>query len=534
MVMAKKLLLGEEARKAMEEGIDHLANAVKLTLGPKGRNVILEKKYGSPVVTNDGVTIAREIEIEDQFENLGARLAREVATKTNDIAGDGTTTAVVLAQKMVKDGLKAVTAGSNPVFLRAGMEKILKEVIHRIDQYSIPVEGKKAISQVASISANDSTIGEIISEAMEKVGKDGVITVEESKSAETTLEVVEGMQFDRGFLSPYFVTDPERMEVILEDPLILITDFKLSNIQSLIPLLQRVLQVGKPLFIIAEDVEGEALATLVVNKLRGIIRVAVVKAPAFGERRKEILRDIAVLTGGQVISQEVGMKLEKVTLELLGGAERVKITKDNTIIVGGRGRKEDLRARGEQIRAQIAKTTSDYDREKLQERLAKLIGGVAVIRVGAPTEVELKEKKHRVEDALAATRAAVEEGVIPGGGSTLVHVACQLDLNALKEDERVGAEIIKRALEEPTRRIAENAGYQGALIVERIKEKEARVGFDALQGEFVDMVEAGIIDPTKVAKVALQNAVSIASLVLTTQVLVTEEKEEVQGNQAKR
>lgn len=523
--MAKELIFGEEARKAMEVGIDRLANAVRLTLGPKGRNVILEKKYGSPTVTNDGVTIAREIEMEDYFQNLGARLAREVATKTNDVAGDGTTTAVVLAQKMVKEGLKAVTAGHNPVFLKSGMEKARDLAIREIEKYTIKIEEKKAVAQVASISANDAQIGETISEAMEKVGRDGVITVEESKSAETTLEVVEGMQFDRGFLSPYFVTDAEKMEVVLEEPLLLITDFKISAIQSLIPLLQQVLQVGKPLFIIAEDLEGEALAALVVNKLKGVIKVAAVKAPAFGDRRKEMLQDIAVLTGGQVISQEIGMKLEKVTLDLLGKAEKVKVTKDNTVIVGGKGKREDIRSRAEQIRAQIAKTTSDYDREKLQERLAKLVGGVAVIRVGAPTEVELKEKKHRVEDALSATRAAVEEGIVPGGGATLVHVASQLELRELPEEERVGAEIVRRAMEEPARRIAENAGYNGALIVETMKKEDVQVGFDVLQGRFVDMVAAGIVDPAKVTKAALQHAVSIASLVLTTQVLVAEEKE---------
>jgi len=524
--MAKELLFGEEARKAMEEGINRLANAVKLTLGPKGRNVILEKKYGSPTVTNDGVTIAREIEVQDYFENLGAKLAREVATKTNDIAGDGTTTAVVLAQKMVQEGLKAVTSGYNPVFLKSGMERAKDLATKEIVNYAIKVEDRKAIAQVASISANDSQIGEIISEAMEKVGRDGVITVEESKSSETTLEVVEGMQFDRGYLSPYFITDAERMEVILEDPFILITDFKISNIQSLIPLLQQVLQVGRPLLIIAEDLEGEALATLVVNKLKGVLKVAAVKAPAFGDRRKEILQDIAILTGGQVISREIGMKLEKVTLDLLGKAEKIRVTRDNTIIVGGKGKKEDLRAREQQIRAQIAKTTSDYDREKLQERLAKLVGGVAVIRVGAPTEVELKEKKHRVEDALSATRAAVEEGIVPGGGATLVHIATQLHLEGLSDEEQVGAGIVRRAMEEPARRIAENAGYEGAIVVEKMKGQDPRVGFDVLQGRFVDMIAEGIVDPAKVTKAALQNAVSIASLVLTTQVLIAEKKEE--------
>ncbi|MGQ9472523.1 MAG: chaperonin GroEL [Candidatus Caldatribacteriaceae bacterium] len=523
--MAKDLMFGEKARKAMEQGIDYLANAVKITLGPKGRNAILEKKYGSPMVTNDGVTIVREIDVKDCFENLGARLVREVATKTNDVAGDGTTTAVVLVQKMVKEGLKAVISGCNPVFLKSGMEKAKNMAMKEIESLAIPVEDKKAIAQVASISANDTQIGEIIAEAMERVGRDGVITVEESKSSETTLEIVEGMQFDRGFLSPYFVTNAERMEIILEDTFILITDFKIKNIQSLIPILQQVIQVNKPLFIIAEDLEGEALAALVVNKLKGIIRVAAVKAPAFGDRRKEILQDIAILTGGQVISQDVGMKLEKVTIDLLGKAEKVKVTKDNTIIVGGKGKKEDIRSREHQIRAQIAKTTSDYDREKLQERLAKLTGGVAVIRVGAPTEIELKEKKHRVEDALSATRAAVEEGIIPGGGATLVHITKNLSFEELSEEEKIGVEIVRRAIEEPARMILENAGYKGALIVEKMKGENARVGFDVLQGRLVDMIVDGIVDPAKVTKVALQNAVSIASLVLTTQVLITEKQE---------
>lgn len=523
--MVKDFMFGEEARKAMEQGVNRLANAVKITLGPKGRNVILKKKHGSPTVTNDGVTIAREIEMKECFENLGARLVREVATKTNDVAGDGTTTAVVLAQKMVKEGLKAIISGCNPVFLKNGMEKAKNMAMKEIESRTIQVEDKKAIAQVASISANDAQIGEIIAEAMERVGRDGVITVEESKSSETTLETVEGMQLDRGFLSSYFVTNTERMEVVLEDVFILITDFKISNIQNLIPILQQVVQVGKSLFIIAEDLEAEALTTLVVNKLKGVIRIAAVKAPAFGDRRKEILQDIAILTGGQVVSKEVGMKLEKVTLDLLGKAEKVKVTKDNTIIVGGKGNKEDIRSREQQIRAQIAKTTSDYDREKLQERLAKLIGGVAVIRVGAPTEIELKERKHRVEDALSATRAAVEEGIIPGGGATLVHVAKKLSFEELSEEEKIGAEIVRKAMEEPARMILENAGYEGVLIVEKMKRESDRVGFDVLQGRLVDMIVDGIVDPAKVTKVALQNAVSIASLALTTQVLIVEKQE---------
>jgi len=524
--MAKKLIFDEEARHSLERGVNILVDTVKLTLGPKGRNVILEKKYGSPTITNDGVTIAREIEIKDPFENMGVKLVREVATKTNDIAGDGTTTAMVLAQKMVRNGLKNVSAGYNPIFLKNGMDKILNQVIEKINNYSIPIHDQKAISQVASISANDTTIGQIIADAMEKVGKDGVITVEESKSTETTLEVVEGMQFDRGYLSSYMVTDQERMVCILEDPYILITDSKISNIQSLLPILQQVIQLGKPLLIIAEDVEGEALATLVVNRLRGTLNVAAVKAPAFGDRRKEILHDIAILTGGQVISQEMGMKLEKVTVNLLGRAGSIKIGKEETIIIDGKGRREDIQAREKEIRVQIDKTDSNYDREKLQERLAKLVGGVAIIKVGAHTETELKEKKHRVEDALSATRSAVEEGIVPGGGSIFLHIAQELSLDNFSGEEIVGAQIVINALEEPLKRISENAGYEGNIIAGQLRTQEKQIGFDATTGQFVNMIETGIIDPAKVTRAAIQNAVSVASMILTTQALIAEYTEE--------
>ncbi|NLJ50395.1 MAG: chaperonin GroEL [Candidatus Atribacteria bacterium] len=524
--MPKKLIFDEEARRVLEKGANILTDTVKLTLGPKGRNVILEKKFGAPTITNDGVTIAREIEVKDPFENIGITLVKEVATKTNDVAGDGTTTAMVLAQKMILHGLKNVTAGYNPIFLKNGMDKILVQIVDKINQYSIPIDDQSSIAQVASISAKDQAIGQIIAEAIEKVGRDGVITVEESKSTETTLEVVEGMQFDRGYLSPYMVTDQERMECILENPYILITDFKINSIQTLLPILQQVVQTGKPLLIIAEDLEGEALATLVVNRLRGALNVAAVKAPAFGDRRKEILRDLAILTGGQVISQEVGMKLEKVTLDLLGKAGSVKINKDNTIIVDGQGSPADIKAREKEIRVQIEKTDSSYDREKLQERLAKLIGGVAISKVGALSETELKEKKHRVEDALSATRSAIEEGIIPGGGSLLLHIGQEVTLNDLSNDERVGAQIVLSALEEPLKRIAENAGYQGDIVAGKVRDMNKKIGFNALTGEYVDMVKSGIVDPAKVTRAALQNAVSIASLALTTQTIIAEHKEE--------
>jgi chaperonin GroEL len=524
--MPKKLIFDEEARRTLEKGANIITDTVKLTLGPKGRNVILEKKFGAPTITNDGVTIAREIEVKDPFENIGVTLVREVATKTNDIAGDGTTTAMVLAQKMILNGLKNVTAGYNPVFLKNGMDKILVQIVNKINQNSIPIDDQKSIAQVASISAKDQSIGQIIAESIEKVGRDGVITVEESKSTDTTLEVVEGMQFDRGYLSPYMVTDQERMVCILENPYILITDSKISSIQTLLPILQQVVQTGKPLLIIAEDLEGEALATLVVNRLRGALNVAAVKAPAFGDRRKEILHDLAILTGGQVISQEMGMKLEKVTIDLLGKAGSVKINKDNTIIVDGQGSPDDIKAREKEIRVQIEKTDSSYDREKLQERLAKLIGGVAIIKVGALSETELKEKKHRVEDALSATRSAIEEGIIPGGGSLLLHIRQEVSVDNLSNDEQVGALIVLNALEEPLKRIAENAGYQGNIIASKVRGLDKKIGFNAMTGEFVDMVKSGIVDPAKVTRAALQNAVSIASLALTTQTIIAEHKEE--------
>lgn len=523
--MTKTLLFGEEARRALQRGIDCLADAVKLTLGPKGRNVLLEKRYGIPVVTNDGVTIARDIVVSDAFENVGARLLQEVASKTNDIAGDGTTTAIVLAQKMVEEGMRAILSLHNPVFLRNGMERATQYAVEKIREWSVPVETKQHITQVASISANDASIGKIVAEAMEKVGREGVITVEESKSAETTLEVVEGMKFDQGFVSPYFVTDPEKNEAVLENPFILVSDYKIHSVSMLLPLLQKVLQAGNPLLCLAEEIEREALAALVVNKLRGILEVVAVKTPGFGERRKEILKDIAVLTGGQVVSQELGMKLEKVPLELLGRAEKVRVTKDATLVIGGQGEKKEIEERVRQIRAQIEKVASDYERGKLEERLAKLTKGVAIIRVGALTEVELKEKKHRVEDALSATKAAVEEGIVPGGGATFLHIAKEISKEEYPEEERAGVDIVRRALEEPARRIAENAGYQGSLIAKETKEKNRRVGFDVVRGEFVDMFEAGIVDPAKVTRIALQNALSMVSLILTTQVVIAETPE---------
>ncbi|HXL02765.1 MAG TPA: chaperonin GroEL [Candidatus Atribacteria bacterium] len=524
--MAKEIIKDIKAREALGKGVDILAGVVRITLGPKGRNVLLEKKYGSPVVTNDGVTIAREIEVEEPEENVGVQVAKEIATKTNDLVGDGTTTALVLAQAMLREGLKSVAFGHNPVFFRRGMEEALRRTLEKIKSYSLAVEDKKAISQVASISANDPVVGEIVAQALEKVGKDGVVTVEESKSSETTIEVTEGMQFDQGYLSSYFVTNSERMEVILEEPLLLICDFKIANVVSLLPLLQKVFEMDRPLLIIAEDIEQEVLATLAVNKLQGVLKVAVVKAPAFGDRRKEILGDLAVLTGGQVISQDIGMKLEKVTPDLLGEADKVRITKDSTTIIGGRGNKKDIEARERQIRAQIEKTTSTYDREKLQERLAKLQGGVAIIWVGASSEVELKEKKYRVEDAISAAKAAIEEGVVPGGGALFVHVAQELDFSDLREEERQGAEALRKALEAPAYWIAENAGYDGSLVVEEIKKSSWRVGFEAQKGEFVDLVEEGVIDPTKVLRVALSNAESIVSLILVSEALIFEAPEE--------
>lgn len=524
--MAKEMIKDEEAKRALKKGVDILADTVRITLGPKGRNVILEKKYGLPVITNDGVTIAREIEVKEPQENTGVQVAKEIATKTNDLVGDGTTTALVLAQKMLQEGLKNVVFGHNPVFFQRGMEKALKRAIDKIKSYSLAVEDKKAISQVASISANDKEVGEIVAQALDKVGKDGVITVEESKSAETTIEITEGMQFDRGYLSAYFVTDEERMEVVLEEPLLLICDFKISNITSLLPLLQQVLEMNKPFLIIAEDIEQEVLTTLVVNNLRGVLKVAAVKAPAFGDRRKEILGDLAVLTGGQLISQDMGMKLEKVTVDLLGKADKVRVTKDETTIIGGRGNKKDIEAREKQIRAQMEKTTSTYDREKLQERLAKLRGGVAIIWVGASSEVELKEKKYRVEDAISATKAAIEEGVVPGGGALFVHLAQELDFADLSREERQGAEALRKALEAPAYWIAQNAGYDGSLVVEEIKKNNWRMGFEAQKGEVVDLVEEGVIDPAKVLRVALSNAQSIVSLILASAVLLFEKTQE--------
>ncbi|NLM40376.1 MAG: chaperonin GroEL [Firmicutes bacterium] len=520
--MAKDLLFREDARKKLEKGVNALADAVKITLGPKGRNVVLDKKYGSPTITNDGVTIAREIELEDPFENMGAQLVKEVATKTNDVAGDGTTTATVLAQALVREGLKNVAAGANPMFLKRGIEIAVKAVVDRIQSVAKPIETKEAIAQVASISAADTEIGDLIADAMEKVGKDGVITVEESNTIGTTLEVVEGMQFDRGYVSHYMVTDSERMEAVLDEPYILITDKKISSVADILPALEKTMQVGRPLLIIAEDVEGEALATLVVNKLRGTLNVVAVKAPGFGDRRKAMLSDIAVVTGGQVISEEVGLKLENVTLDMLGQARQIRVTKEDTTIVDGRGSTEAIQGRINQIRAEIEETTSDYDREKLQERLAKLAGGVAVIQVGAATETELKEKKHRIEDALSATRAAVEEGIVAGGGTMLVDAISALDDLEAEGEIKTGIEIVRRALEAPVKQIALNAGLEGAVVVEKVKSLPVGVGFDVLSEEYVDMIERGIIDPAKVTRSALQNAASIASMILSTECLITD------------
>ena len=523
--MAKQIKQGEEARKALCAGIDTLANTVKITLGPKGRNVVLDKKYGAPVITNDGVTIAKEIELEDAFENMGAQLIKEVSTKTNDVAGDGTTTATVLAQSMISEGLKNLAAGANPMVMRKGIQKATQAAVEGIKAISQPVSGSKDIARVGTISSGDELIGSLISEAMEKVSQNGVITLEESKTAETYSEVVEGMQFDRGYLSPYMATDMDKMEAVIDDALILITDKKISNIHEILPLLEQVVQSGKKLLIIAEDVEGEALSTLVLNKLRGTFTCVAVKAPGFGDRRKEMLRDIAILTGGQVITEELGLELKTATMDMLGQATQVKVDKDNTTIVGGAGSKEEIDARVASIRSQIADTTSDYDREKLQERLAKLAGGVAVIQVGAATEVEMKERKLRIEDALAATRAAVEEGIVPGGGIALLNVIPKVQalLSNYAGDAKTGVQIILRALEEPIRQIAANAGIDGSVIVENIKNaKKPGYGFDALKGEYVDMIERGIIDPTKVTRSALQNAASVAAMVLTTESLVAD------------
>jgi chaperonin GroEL len=531
---AKQMLFDEEARRALERGIDTLANTVKITLGPKGRNVVIDKKFGAPAVSSDGVSIAKEIELENPFENMGAQLVKEVATKTNDVAGDGTTTATVLAQAIVKEGLKNVTAGANPMLLKKGIEKAVSAIVEELKKSAVKVEGRKAIAEVATISAHDPAIGELIADAMERVGKDGVITVEESKTLLTELETVEGMQFDRGYVSPYMVTDAEKMEAVLEEPYILITDKKVSSIQDLLPVLEKVVQWGKPLLIIAEDVEGEALATLVVNKLRGTLKVAAVKAPGFGDRRKAMLEDIAILTGGKVISEELGRKLDSVTIEDLGQARLVRIEKEKTTIVEGRGSADAIKARVASIRRQIEETTSDYDREKLQERLAKLAGGVAVIKVGAATEVELKEKKLRIEDALNATRAAVEEGIVAGGGTALIQLQPVLDdlLKTVSGDEKVGVEIVRRAIEEPVRQIAINGGAEGSVVAEKVKTLPKGHGYNAATGEYGDMFAWGIVDPAKVTRSALQNAASIAALVLTTEALVTEKPEPKKGGSA--
>lgn len=530
--MAKTLLFGEEARRSMQVGVDKLANTVKVTLGPKGRNVILDKKFGSPLITNDGVTIAREIELEDAYENMGAQLVKEVATKTNDVAGDGTTTATLLAQAIIREGLKNVTAGANPILIRNGIKTAVEKAVEEIQKISKPVNGKEDIARVAAISAADEKIGKLIADAMEKVGNEGVITVEESKSMGTELDVVEGMQFDRGYVSAYMVTDTEKMEAVLDNPLILITDKKISNIQDLLPLLEQIVQAGKKLLIIADDIEGEAMTTLVVNKLRGTFTCVGVKAPGFGDRRKEMLQDIATLTGGVVISDEVGGDLKEATLDMLGEAESVKVTKESTTIVNGRGNSEEIKNRVNQIKLQLEATTSEFDKEKLQERLAKLAGGVAVVKVGAATETELKESKLRIEDALAATKAAVEEGIVPGGGTAYVNVINEVaKLTSDIQDEQVGINIIVRSLEEPMRQIAHNAGLEGSVIIEKVKNSDAGVGFDALRGEYKDMIKAGIVDPTKVTRSALQNAASVASTFLTTEAAVADipEKEMPQG-----
>ena len=524
--MAKVIKFNEDARKALEVGVDTLADAVKITLGPKGRNVVLDKGYGIPTITNDGVTIAKEIELKDPIENLGAQIVKEVATKSNDVAGDGTTTATVLAQALIKEGLKMVASGANPVFIRKGMEKASKKVIEELVKRAKKIESNSEIAQVGAISASDREIGELIAQAMAKVGESGVITVEEAKSLDTTLEVVEGMQFDNGYLSPYMVSDSERMVVELDNPFVLITDKKISSMKELLPILEKTVEMGRPMLIIAEDVEGEALATLVVNKLRGTLNIAAVKAPAFGDRRKAMLEDIAILTGGEVISEEKGIKLETADIDFLGQAKKVRITKDNTVIVDGMGAKENIASRVGQIKNAIEETTSDYDREKLQERLAKLSGGVAVIKVGAATETEMKEKKLRIEDALNATKAAVEEGIVPGGGTILVQIAKAIEDFKLEGEEGLGVDIVKKALYAPMRQIALNAGLDAGVVIEKVKSSEEGIGFDAAKEEYVDMVKTGIIDPTKVTRSAIQNAISVSSVLLTTEVAVANEKEE--------
>ena len=530
--MSKELLFGREAKEALERGVDTLANAVKVTLGPKGRNVVLDKSFGSPLITNDGVSIAKEIELDNKFENMGAQLVKEVATKTNDVAGDGTTTATVLAQAMIKDGLKNVLAGSNPVIVKRGIEKAMKVAVDEIKKISTPINGKDDIARVASISANDEAVGELISEAMEKVSKDGVITIEESKTMDTNLNVVEGMQFDRGYLSSYMVTDSDKMEAILEEPYILITDKKISNIQEILPILEQIAQQGKKLMIIADDVEGEALATLVLNKLRGTFTCVAVKAPAFGDRRKAMLQDIATITGGEVISADLGMELKDTDILQLGRAKQVKVQKENTIIIDGYGDDDKIEQRVKEIRSEIANTTSDFDKEKLEERLAKMVGGVAVIEVGAATETEMKEKKLRIEDALNATKAAVEEGIVAGGGTAYINILPEVKkmADSLEGDEKIGAKMIEKALEAPIRQIAYNSGVEGAVVIDKIKSMEKGMGYDALNDKYVDMKKSGIVDPTKVTRSALQNAASIASMVITTETLVADKKEKAGCN----
>src|SRR6202048_296460 len=528
--MAKQLAYDAEARSALKRGVDKVADAVRITIGPKGRNVVLDKKFGSPTITNDGVTIAKEIELEDPFENMGAQLVKEVASKTNDIAGDGTTTSVVLAAAIIGEGLRNVTAGANPMLLKIGIQKAVDEVVKAIKEQSVQIADREKIAQVATISSGDPKIGEMVADAMEKVGKDGVITVEESRGIEDELKLVDGMQFDKGYISPYMVTDATRMEAVLEDPFILITDKKISAVADLLPVLEKVVQSGKPLLIIAEDVEGEAQATLIVNKLRGTFTAVAVKAPGFGDRRKAMLEDMAILTGGQVISEDLGLKLDQTKIEQLGRARRVTVTKDNTTIVEGAGKAEAIQARIKSIKAQVEETTSDFDKEKLQERLAKLAGGVAVIKVGAATEVEQKEKKHRIEDALSATKAAVEEGIVAGGGTVLLNAQKKLDGGlGLKDDQATGVNIMRKSLEEPVRQICLNAGKEGSVIIEEIRKGKPGMGYDALNDKFVNMFEAGIVDPAKVTRSALQNAASIAAMVLTTEAMVTEVPEEKRG-----
>ena len=524
--MGKIIKFNEDARKALEVGVDTLADAVKITLGPKGRNVVLDRGFGAPMITNDGVTIAKEIELKDPIENLGAQIVKEVATKSNDVAGDGTTTATVLAQALIKEGLKMVASGANPVFIRRGMELASKKVIEELTKRAKKVESNDEIAQVGAISAGDTEIGQLIAQAMEKVGESGVITVEEARSLDTTLDVVEGMQFDNGYLSPYMVSDSERMVVEMDNPFVLITDKKIANMKELLPILEKTVELGRPMLIIAEDVEGEALATLVVNKLRGTLNIAAVKAPAFGDRRKAMLQDIAILTGGEVISEEKGIKLETADINFLGQAKKVRITKDNTVIVDGLGEKDAIQARIGQIKNSIAETTSDYDREKLQERLAKLAGGVAVIKVGAATETEMKERKLRIEDALNATKAAVEEGIVPGGGTILIQIAKAIEDFKLEGEEGLGVEIVKKALSAPLRQIVINAGIDAGVVIEKVRNSENGIGFDAAKEEYVDMVKAGIIDPAKVTRSAIQNAISVSSVLLTTEVAVGNEKEE--------